>query len=266
MVKFLIYIFLFLSTFSLLSQEIQRDKKIEIGAFLNYSYNNHTGSLSDFSYINSCCDEFNSGGGSKFVIGFFSSYPITNQLQAQLRLNYSDISADFIEERNTFVNLSNRVEEGSFEHSFLTSINSLGFSLYADYNLSYEFSLLFGPSIQSVLNAEYNHQEKLVKPENKGVFTDTETRLRNAQNGDIEFLNSLLYSFDIGFSLDLPLNQKHTAFLSTELIYNIGLTSLTSDQDWQVNAFRLGLMFKYELYKWKREQATPLKPAEEVNY
>lgn len=263
--KLIYLITLFVTVFStnLLAQnstEYLDVKKYAIGIFGATSLNSHSPDFSKLIGTPNCCSGFNSGSGIGLNIGMIFQYPINKKLELDLRASVLDLGADLISTQQipiSDLDNSNSGDIAETEHLISTSISTMGLNAGINY---YPIQYLYihgGGFLGYNAHGEFEQEERLTRPSNRGVFKDTGTRKRNEIQDDIpEFSNlSTFLNFGVGYSL--LLNERGTFLLIPEISFNFGLNNINS-QSWKVNQITFGLALMFN--SLSREYDNPINP------
>jgi len=235
-------------------------KKYAIGIYGNTSINSHSPDFAKLIGTPNCCSGFESGTGIGLNIGMIFQYPITENLELDLRASVLDLGADLISTQQIPIsNLdnSNIGDIAETEHLISTSISSFGVNAGLNY---YPIQYLYihgGGYLGYLITGHFEQEERLTLPSNRGVFKDTGTRKRNEIQGDIPELNSLSAFLNIGIGYSLLLNERGTFLLVPEIGFNIGLNNINS-QPWKVNQITFGLALMFN--SLSREYDNPINP------
>lgn len=226
--------------------------------------NLHTADFSALPGIPSCCPRFETGTGVGFGGGFLYSFPISDKLFVDTRVGYRDRSGVLTRIEDIYLAGTDGFGvDGEFEHKVDASLSSVTLTPALGIRLSDNFSIRGGLEIGYVMTKTYEQQEEIVKP-NNGRFTDTDSRFRNVNSGDIPDASSISAALVAAAAYDLPLNSANTFFLAPEVNFAFGLTNVSSDP-WTVSTLGGGLSLKYAPRKIIPPPPPPAPPAPPID-
>lgn len=218
-------------------------------ATLNY----HFADFRALPGIPNCCPKFENGIGFGTYATGLIEYPLSNRLLVGLRAGYNNKSAELKSTEHTTVMVALGEAEGIFEHSIKAKIASLVFEPTISYRLEFSndmaflnnFYAFFGFQANYHIEKKFEQIERIIKPENTGVFIDTRTRERNYQSGEIPNTNAFSTGVKGGFFYELPLNSSKTLLLVPMIDFTYGISNFVSDIDWKMSAVSAGVSIKY---------------------
>lgn len=235
-------------------------KKYAIGIYGATGLNSHSVDFSKLIGTPNCCSGFESGTGIGLNIGMVFQYPITAKLELDLRASFLDLGADLISNQKipiSDIDNPNSIDFAETEHLISASIKSFGLGVGVNY---YPLQYLYvhgGGYVGYLVNGNFDQEERLTQPSNRGVFKDTGTRKRNQIKGEIPELNSLSTFLNFGVGYSLLLNDRGTFLLVPEISFNFGLNNINS-QPWKVNQITFGLALMFN--SLSREYDNPINP------
>src|SRR5690606_33560286 len=144
--------------------------------------NSHSTDFKQLTGIPNCCNGFKSGSGIGLNIGLVFQYPITERFELDVRASILDLGADLISTQQipiADIENSNSTGVAETEHLIALNLNSAGINLGANYyplHYLYRHGGFFGGYM---ITGEFDQEERLTKPTNRGVFKDAGTRKRN---------------------------------------------------------------------------------------
>ncbi|MFI5202302.1 MAG: OmpA family protein, partial [Candidatus Kapaibacterium sp.] len=124
------------------------------------------------------------------------------------------------------------------------NILALGADLFMKYPISARLFLFGGPSVNYLLTRNYDLSEVITNPP-LAIFPAYNSQVRPVSSGKIVNSYSVLASFTLGGSLDIPLSKK--VVLAPELSVNIPINSIRSDYPWRVTTIALGASLKFDI-------------------
>lgn len=235
-------------------------KKYAIGIYGATGLNSHSVNFPKLLGTPNCCSGFESGNGIGLNIGMVFQYPLTTKFELDLRASFLDLGADLISTQRipiSDLDNPNSIDFAVTEHLISTNIKSFGLNAGVNY---YPLQYLYvhgGGFVGYVINGEFDQEERLTEPANRGVFKDTGTRKRNQIKGEIPELNSISTFLNFGVGYSLLLNDRGTFLLVPEISFNFGLNNINS-QIWKVNQVTFGLALMFN--SLSRQYDTPINP------
>jgi len=233
----------------------------QYGVFGAYNLNYHIADFRKLPGIPNCCLGFKSGQGKGYTAGAYIEIPLPFRLFAGLRASFTQLDGWLQQKETTWVRLQDSLVIGSFEHNLKSNIFTFGFEPYFRYNPFYGLGLFAGGRIAFPLIKKFEQWEQLVEPHDRGVFVDTQSRIRNKFSGNIPEAKSIQADFHFGLSYDLALSKNKSFILSPFVSYHIGMNDIADSVKWKVNSFRIGLSIKY--LPIHKEKPKEIKPREE---
>ncbi|MFN3305858.1 MAG: OmpA family protein [Candidatus Kapaibacteriota bacterium] len=242
-----------------------KDSVRQFGVFISYNFNDHNPNFAKLPGIPNCCKGFTNGVGEGISAGAFVEMPLPFKLYAGLRLAYSQLDGWLREKEQTYLRDGNQVIEGIFEHNIKSNISTLGLEPYFRFMPIGNLSIFFGGRISIPLISKFHQWEQIIEPKDKGVFYDTQSRVRNDTAGKIPKSKHVQSDLHFGISFDLPLNKYKNFILTPFVAYHVGSSDLADSIYWRANSIRFGLALKYLPIKIKRpKQITPLEEFKKV--
>ena len=219
---------------------------IRVGLMGNYRLVNWDASFKKLPGVPNCCPDFKGGDANGYGLGLFVEHTLSESIHTSLRFQYHKHKGEMISSETTLVLVNDEITEGLFEHQLESDFTMLAFEALMSWNMIADLKINFGIAFESVSSGTYKQKEVLVKPEDEGVFADTETRERNVFSGDIPDLMAMNIPVFAGVSYDLPLNKDRTFFLSPGIAYYHSLGNIVKDIDWKIHSLSIGLGLKYD--------------------
>ncbi|MDH7516505.1 MAG: OmpA family protein [Bacteroidota bacterium] len=216
-----------------------------IGVYASYNFNQHWTNFGKLPGVPNCCPRFESGSGGGFSLGLFYRIPLFLRTALDVRAGYSSYGALLSAVEPTYVSVDGQGMDGEFEHTLDAELASIGLEPLVDYRVWKTLSLLAGPRLAIVTRSRYSQKETIVKPQDIGVFPETQTRTRNALSGDIPEASSIEAALLLGARYEVPLNAERTLTASPEVLFSVGLVPVVKSLAWSANAFRAGVSIRY---------------------
>ncbi|MEJ5287219.1 MAG: OmpA family protein [Bacteroidota bacterium] len=217
----------------------------QFGIYAGYNLNDHNPDFAKLPGIPNCCKGFTNGTGTGFSAGFFIETPLPYSLFAGLRTTGTSLDGWLKEKEHTFIRDGNNIIDGIFEHNLKANIITVGFEPYIRFNPFLGFSVYFGGRLAFPLVKKFEQWEQIVEPADRGVFVDTQSRIRNKYSGDIPKAKPIQTDLHFGISFDFPMNKHKSLILAPFASYHIGMSDVADSVKWTINSLRLGLAIKY---------------------
>ena len=235
-------------------------KKYAIGVYGATGLNNHSVDFAKLIGTPNCCSGFESGSGIGLNIGMILQYPLTQEIELDIRASVLDLGADLISTQQIPISNLDNSNDGDIaviEHLISSNISTVGLNLGVNYYPLQYLYLHGGAFLGYNISGVFEQEERLISPSNRGVFRETGTRKRNELHGDIPELNSLNSFLNFGVGYSLLLNERGTFLLVPEVSFNLGLNNINS-QPWKVNQITFGLALMFN--SLSREYDNPINP------
>jgi outer membrane protein OmpA-like peptidoglycan-associated protein len=240
--------------------------RARFGAFGHYTWNLHTARFKELPSVPNCCGQFTGGSGSGFSAGLLMDIPFSRAVGISLRASYTQPSgALFFDQRDdsTVIYQNGNAVQATFRHNLTATLANAGLEVFLNIKpfanpLQDGLNVMVGGRAGYVLQRTYTQNEVITDPQDVS-FPETRTRIRNASTGAMPQANQISASVMAGLSYDIPLNAKHTLFLTPEVFASYGLTNVVNGLDWKVHQLRAGLALKI-MPEGKRPDTTKPEP------
>lgn len=193
---------------------------------------------SDFRTLNgseSCCEGFNSGNSSASSFKLFGAVRLEKNFGLALSLGISEEEMFFEQYKNEVFSLNNAPIEGTFLNELIINNKSYDVGLYANIHID---RLIYSAGLDLCLpfTNSFKQEERIVSPKDRGVFTDTGTRVRNKHSGKVADFSEFIPRAVLGVAYNFPLNKsKRLNFIPqlklyydlTEQVANTSIKSLS---------------------------------------
>lgn len=241
-------IFFSLSTTLVYTQDTPNTK---IGIFGHYLLSIHSADFSNLPGIPNCCPRFESGSGSGYTFGGLLEVPISNKFLLGARVGIQSIGATLKADEGTTIIVDGVARRGTFTHSVESSLSNIGIDGLFIWNPVKKLYFSTGLRFGMVSSSTFAQEERITTPANGATFldsngNDSRQRVRNVFSGEIPQANGTYMGMLLGMAYEFPLNKSKSLLISPELFYQIGLTSVASEMNWNANGLRAGLALKYE--------------------
>lgn len=198
--------------------------------------------------VPNCCPNFSSGAGLGYSAGLQFSKYLSDKFFLMGRFGYSDNSALLKNIESEEISVDGIPETGEFEHTIEASLAGFEAGAFAGYRFLKNFEIILGAGVDISRTKEYSQKEEIIRPSNKGVFLDTESRTRNVNSGDLEDVRNSIWMTELSAVYSLPLDSDGKYRLKPQISYRMGLSNIIEDLDWKYSSIRLGLAFEYRKY------------------
>lgn len=237
-------------------------KNYAVGIYGATGLNSHSVDFNKLLGTPNCCSGFETGSGIGLNIGMIFQYPISETIELDLRASILDLSADLISTQQipiSDLDNPNTIDLAETEHLIATNISSFGLNFGLNYYPIQYLYLHTGAFAGMLINGDFEQEERLTMPTNRGVFKDTGTRKRNEISDEIPELNGITTFLKFGVGYSLLLNDRGTFLLVPEVSFNLGMNNVNSQQ-WKVNQITFGLALMFN--SLSREYDNPINPVQ----
>lgn len=251
---FSILIIVFVNSTPLLSNEkpysetdCEYRQRNRFGAFAGAGMNLHDANFSKLPGVPNCCPQFTGGSGFGYSAGLLYENPFLDRFYWGARLRYSSKNGEALDNEPlpNGVQVGGELTDGEFRHELESTVSTIDAGPVIGYRIFEDLHIWIGAGASFLVQKEFSQRERLTKPENSGVFADTETRVRNDTSGNLPNPVNINYFAGAGVGYDFPLNSAGTLLGGVELAYSQGLADIIENRDWKIASARLGLAIKY---------------------
>jgi hypothetical protein len=221
-----------------------------ITANYNFSKSNSTQNVSNLTPDFYCFSNFNeiSSMNRGVSLGYIQKIYDWYSIGASIGFTYNDM--DFSSYNNVAIGIDGELFEGVVLSRISSSSNLYNltfkfgiFEVYKNVFLTTSFS--YTGSGKTV----YNKYEQLIEPENQGVFQETQTRIRNLAEGELD--NAFQsYAFLLSARYQIPVysvtDSEDLLYIVPELEYSYSFNKLNQSGYWRNKAIimKLGLQYR----------------------
>lgn len=234
--------------------------RIYVGPIAGFNQNFHSGGFTSF-VLDVQCPNFTSGNATGFYGGFSMEYLLGDPKDARssilARLTYDNRPASFSEGDEEYPTriLDNGLDTTvitSVEHSAEITYDLIGLDILYKLMLgNTKVGVMVGPTVGYVMSANVEQFFKLLKPL-EGQFVPEpgpyEYRDNNRtiviNDGDVPDAATLRIGIKVGVLYELSLRKL---IVAPHIFYDFGITKVTSNENWRVNAFQAGVDVRFAL-------------------
>jgi len=252
LIKYILYIALIIAInygHPIYAENAAGSEAQQIGVVLDYRVAEAANNFSPLSGTSNCCTDYDEFTGRSYGVGLQYYYPFYSKWSIRFRIGYY---ANNLELRNVeaeMINVGGELFDGQFEHILSVDYSNYFTQITAGYNIYKDMTIVFGGKLLINKTLEYEQYERIIRPKDRGVFVDTETRTRNEFSGEISTLNKIIPVITIGALYDLPLNKNKSAILSPEITFESNLNSLIKGSNWNIYSIHFGISISFNINK-----------------
>ncbi len=177
------------------------------------------------TYTDDVGSSYKSGFGAAPTFFGMLEIPLAEKWMLVPRIHYSDYSGSF----------SDGVATGSVpvEKNFAYNLQTVGIDVLAKYVIG-NFHILAGPSIATIIKKSYAHGT---------------SSAASSSSQDLPGAGSVYAAIGAGIGYDIPVNDRHTVWLSPEAFYSFPFTNLggSSNGDLKISTLRIALSVKFDI-------------------
>ncbi|MFM6955834.1 MAG: hypothetical protein ACKOX1_04700 [Ignavibacteria bacterium] len=223
----------------------------------------HSGGFSGIPSVSTCCTTYPNTQSSlfEFMMGLRTSNAVKQEkftLQGSIQASISQFNAPFSSRDivGNFIN-GNTVTQVLVDYSLALSGMMIGLEprLHLHYS-TLPISLFMGFNASSIIVNNANQTERIIKP-NDVNYTNG-TKELNSYDGNIEGLNSLLFSGIIGMEYQFPLQEN--ILLIPSISYRTYFNSFIADHPWSMNGMMASIGMSYAIPKPEKPIEIPPPP------
>ncbi|MEP7235856.1 MAG: outer membrane beta-barrel protein, partial [Ignavibacteriota bacterium] len=192
-----------------------------LGAGLNLNF-----ASGDYTVFSAAGDNvYTSGFGAAPTFYALLEIPLAESWMLVPRIHYSDYSASFTDGK-----LGKTA--GQLKPNFAYSMQTIGVDILGKYSFS-GFHILFGPSIATMI---------------KKTYSQSSSSAASSSDSTLPGAGSLYATIGAGIGYDIPINAKHSVWLTPEVFYSIPLTNLGPDNgSLKASTLRAALSIKFDI-------------------
>ena len=190
-----------------------------LGAGLNLNF----ASGDYFETVNS--NTYSKGFGAAPTFFALLEIPLAESWMLVPRLHYSDYSASFTDGHLV-------ATAGTISPNFAFNVQTIGIDILGKYAFS-GFHILFGPSFATMI---------------KKTYANGTASAASSSSNDLPGTGSLYAAIGAGIGYDIPINNKHSVWLTPEAFYSYPLTNLgPNNGSLKVSTLRIALSVKFDI-------------------
>lgn len=244
-------------------QASEADSALRIVGSIGGGASYHSGGFSGIPSVNTCCTTYPNTQSSLFelMLGLRTSNALKQDkitLQGSIQASISQFNAPFSSRDfvGNFIN-GNTVTQVLVDYSLALSGMMIGLEprLHMHYS-KLPISLFLGFNASSIIANNAHQIERIIKP-NDVNYTNG-TKELNRYDGNIEGLNSLLFSGIIGMEYQFALQEN--LLLIPSIAYRTYFNSFIADHPWSMNGMMASIGMSYAIPKPEKPIEIPPPP------
>ena len=244
-------------------QASEADSALRIVGSIGGGASYHSGGFSGIPSVNTCCTTYPNTQSSLFelMLGLRTSNALMQDkitLQGSIQASISQFNAPFSSRDfvGNFIN-GNTVTQVLVDYSLALSGMMIGLEprLHMHYS-KLPISLFLGFNASSIIANNAHQIERIIKP-NDVNYTNG-TKELNRYDGNIEGLNSLLFSGIIGMEYQFALQEN--LLLIPSIAYRTYFNSFIADHPWSMNGMMASIGMSYAIPKPEKPIEIPPPP------
>jgi len=220
-------------------------RDVSIGLFGSFNLNSHSAGMQGLPTIPSCCEQYDNGSGTGFIIGALLDMYIVDNFTFQGRVGIHSGGGLLRALENEVVNTDGTDQNGVFEHVITSKHLWLTIEPMITFSPFDKMQILLGPSAGVLLSASFTQRETILQPSD--ALFENDSISRAIYSGDIPRPNSLALGITGGLRYEIPFSNTDWS-VAPEVFYTLALTNLQESQTWKMNALRLGVSFQYSFW------------------
>jgi outer membrane protein OmpA-like peptidoglycan-associated protein len=228
------------------SEEPIKKNKLEskFGLYFGYQLNSHLVGFDSLTSINTCCTKYTDGSGGGVYLGILYEFELPNNLSTGFRIGASTLSGELTGLDSSEVIVNDNLQQGVSKHILKNDLFDFGIEPYITYNSDFGFDFTIGGRLGAYVINRYAYVERLVEPENRGVFADNGRRDRNEEAADWQ--ETTIYGGILGrIDYDFILTEDSSFTIAPEVSYYLGMTDVIERHDWKINSMKFGISINY---------------------
>lgn len=186
----------------------------------DYNFNNSSSALNYQSLFNNQQYEniFANGNGNGYNFKLSYNRLIINDLYLGGAINFNSDNSIYDLFRNETIGVNGELFNGTFSKNLEMLSWNANISIYAEKFVARNLSLQIGAEYSFINDYKYDYSEKIIYPENEGVFLENLLRSRNFKNGNID--NLAIWNIFTSARYYLPLSKQKNLFIVPQISYN----------------------------------------------
>jgi|GEM_PF-2722044 len=200
----------------------------------------------DLAYIDSTFNNFNKGSGDILSFNIDYNLRIFNDFYLNIGANIDYDYGEFNFFFNDLININGVATEGLIADKIEYKLLNLSSFMGVKYNIYKKLNLRLLYNLSHSRTIDFSSYEKIIKPENKGVFKQTGKKIRNEFIDTIS-LNQISSSLSFGIDYLFPTSVSSKLNLNPFVYVNYDLDGLMPTQTWnRINLFYgLGIIYYF---------------------
>lgn len=266
--KFILTIFILIlagtaTTFSQSNNPLAPQKEVipfYIGPVVGYNRVLHSAELQTFE-SEVPCPVFENGSANGFFFGISFEYLLggaKNSTQSIIaRLLYNSMPASFEVTGDVYPSIltdaqGNQTQvSSSTNHINEVTYDMVSFDVQYKFNFIETFGLIVGPTFDYALTRDQDQLFQLVTPDNAKFEQAPDSEFEYSEDGRTliaatgEIPNSSAFRAGIKFGVQYEIILNSGMYIVPNFNYNYGITNLSADDDWRVNALQFGVDIRF---------------------
>lgn len=259
-IKIYLFFLIFTTNFALSYQDSSEnyfDKyNITFGLFGDYIIPMYSADFQSIPNVPNCCPQFDNATGSGFSAGIMAEYLISKPISVGLALQNTSISANFAETENEIIKVDNEEYLGEFTHFIDADVFSYDVVPYIKYTLDFGMSFNIGLPMMFIHGSVYDQREEITDPEDRGVWVEEQSRIRNQNDGSIPDMERTNFGIMISADYKLPLNKRGNFNLMPRAGFTLVFNELNQQMNWSHDRLFFGLGIAFTPVKKQKQVDT----------
>ncbi len=214
-----------------------------IGVYATGGVNLLTASVTGLPGIPSCCPTYSTGTGLGLAVGGLYDVVFSPSVSLLARAGVSTAGGTLRATENILVNPDGGAVPGTVIHTLATTRLFATIEPLIKMRLAGELSGMVGPVLGVGVSTSFDQVERLDQPSD--VTFENGQRTRFAFSGTIPEASTMIAGAVVGVRYELPMTSDRSMSLIPEITYTHYLSSLQSNQTWNLGAIRAGLAIQW---------------------
>jgi len=233
------FILFFLISYNLYPKEIT----IGIGGLVSKSQ--VTSNFSSLDGIQSCCDSYKIARGGGYVFQTTFGYRISPNFRSISKISFSNDNIYYKINKKETLGIENELFDGIIQNRLDLTISDFSVHTGIMYTVGY-FHIDLSIYASYPVSSTYYQEERIIEPKDRGVFTDTKTRIRNINSGKVN-VKSFRSSIEATFGYKLPLHRSKELYLVPKASIGLTLAELINNSSISQFLIKIGCGVEYTI-------------------